>query len=569
VNEASINPDELPSGWATTTLGTVVNYGDTNKAEPSEIADNDWILELEDIEKDSSRLLQRVTFSERRSKSTKNSFRAGDVLYGKLRPYLNKVLIADQAGYCSTEVLPIETSEHLDNRYLFYWLKHPVFLKYVEAESHGMNMPRLGTDTGRAAPFVLAPYAEQTRIADQLDALLARLQTCNGHFDAIPELLKRFRKTVLDAGGSGELTEYWRNTSEEKVNSSELISTLMESLSVRPSSKKFSLSTKDVPIAFNDEELPAGWLITRIGFVGNVSNGSTPSRKQISYWNGNIPWVSSGEVANGIIRNTREKVSEEGFEKTSIRLLSKGTVLIAMIGEGKTRGQSALLDIDACINQNVAGVAPFKDLLDSKYLWYWFQREYENTRTKGNGSGPKALNCERVRELEINLPPLAEQTEIVRRVEALFALADRIEARYTAARAHAQRLTPLLLAKAFRGELVPQDPNDEPASALLQRIAEQRKQAELQPKPRKPRMARAARAPKETAGMTKSRQDADVKDQPYLADHLRRLGGAHTAEALFKVAELPVADFYKQLAWEVDKGHIKDHKTALEAGHAS
>lgn len=144
---------------------------------------------------------------------------------------------------------------------------------------------------------------------------------------------------------------------------------------------------------------------------------------------------------------------------------------MAMIGEGKTRGQSAILDIDACINQNIAGVVPVDGVLDSKYLWFWFRREYENTRTKGNGTGPKALNCERVRELEINLPPLAEQVEIVRRVEAQFSLADRIEASATVARSHAQRLSPLVLAKAFRGELVQQDPQDESANVLLQRIA--------------------------------------------------------------------------------------------------
>ena len=169
----------------------------------------------------------------------------------------------------------------------------------------------------------------------------------------------------------------------------------------------------------------------------------------------------------------------------------------------------------------------------------------------------------------IPLPSIKQQTEIISRIKVLFALADQIEARYIAARAHAQRLTPLLLAKAFRGELVPQDPNDEPASALLQRIAAQRTQAALLPKPRKPRAARAVRAPKETAGMTKSRQDADVKDQPYLADHLRRIGCASTADALFKAAELPVADFYKQLAWEVANNHITDRKTVLEATRAS
>ena len=96
MSEASINQDDLPTTWALTNLGSVINYGSTSKAEPHEIADDDWVLELEDIEKDSSRLLQKMTFLQRQSKSTKNHFQAGDVLYGKLRPYLNKVLIASE-----------------------------------------------------------------------------------------------------------------------------------------------------------------------------------------------------------------------------------------------------------------------------------------------------------------------------------------------------------------------------------------------------------------------------------------------------------------------------------------
>ena len=207
MNEAMLNVDDLPSTWALTNLGSVVNYGSTIKAEPVEIADEAWVLELEDIEKNSSRVLQRLTFAKRQSKSTKNSFQAGDVLYGKLRPYLNKVVIADQAGYCTTEIVPIQAGLALDHRYLFYWLKHPAFLKYVEAESHGMNMPRLGTDSGKSAPLVLAPRGEQTRIADQLDMLFARIQACNDHLDAIPALLKRFRQAVLDAALFGALTD--------------------------------------------------------------------------------------------------------------------------------------------------------------------------------------------------------------------------------------------------------------------------------------------------------------------------------------------------------------------------
>ena len=147
----------IPTTWRFCHFGDVVDYGKTEKAEPHEIADDAWILELEDIEKDTSRVLSRVTFAERKSKSSKNQFDDGDVLYGKLRPYLNKVVIADEPGYCTTEIIPLRLTSHLDNRYLFYWLKHPSFLDYVADVSHGLNMPRLGTAAGKKAPSFSPP----------------------------------------------------------------------------------------------------------------------------------------------------------------------------------------------------------------------------------------------------------------------------------------------------------------------------------------------------------------------------------------------------------------------------
>ena len=148
-------------------------------------------------------------------------------------------------------------------------------------------------------------------------------------------------------------------------------------------------------------------------------------------------------------------------------------------------------------------------------------------------------------------------------------LASEIERRHVASARLVLRLTPLTLAKAFRGELVPQDPDDETASALLARITAQRDVPASVAAASTPRRGRPPRAPKETATMTKSRQDDDVLGKPYLAGHLRRIGTPANAEALFKAAELPVADFYKQLAWEVAQGHVKDNQTTLEPGHAA
>ena len=422
MSEASINQDDLPITWTLTKLGSVVNYGSTNKAEPNEIGNGDWILELEDIEKDSSRLIQKMTFLQRQSKSTKNHFQAGDVLYGKLRPYLNKVLIAGEPGYCTTEILPLKAGPHIDNRYLFYWLKHPVFLKYVEAESHGMNMPRLGTETGKAAPFVLAPRNEQTRIANQLDTLLTRVQACNDRFDAIPPLLKRFRQTVLDA-------------------------------------------------ALSDAGVEADTPTVSISSIASVGTGSTPLRSNSQFFaSSGTPWVTSSATSEEIIERANEFVTPAAISAHRLKVYPKGTLLVAMYGEGKTRGQVAELGIDATINQACAAVVVDNKKALTTFVKLALQANYLNMRELAEGGNQPNLNLSKVKEFEIPLPPLKAQTGLVHRVEALFALADRIEARVTAARAQAQRLSPLVLAKAFRGELAPQDPEDEPASKLLERV---------------------------------------------------------------------------------------------------
>ena len=409
MNEVAINPEQLPPSWVLTTLGAVVSYGSTTKAEPTEIADGDWVLELEDIEKDSSRLLQKMTFLQRQSKSTKNSFQVGDVLYGKLRPYLNKVLIAAEPGYCTTEILPLRSVAHLDNRYLFYWLKNPVFLKYVEAESHGMNMPRLGTDAGKAAPFALAPRNEQARIANQLDTLLTRIQSCNDRFDAIPALLKRLRQVVLKVAHAGELTAEWRL--RNRVDLAEF-GTVGQFLKV--SSGNF-LPAKDMA--------PTG---------------------EIPVYGGN---GINGHHDQGNVQEETLVIGRVGFYCGSVHMTPK----VAWVTD------NALI-----VRHNPAETG-------RKYLFYALQAI--NLRENDSATAQPVISGQKIYPLPIRVPTLAEQSEIVCRVDSLFALVDRIEARALAARSQAQRLTPLVLAKAFRGELVPQDPEDEPASKLLERIA--------------------------------------------------------------------------------------------------
>ena len=403
---------ELPSTWLSLKLGDVLAYGKTEKAEPEEIAPETWVLELEDVEKDTTKVLQHLTFAERQSKSTKNKFNAGDVLYGKLRPYLNKVTFADRPGVCTTEIVPIKPNEAVHGRYLFHWLRHPAFLTYVTEVSHGVNMPRLGTDAGRDAPFVLAPKAEQKRVADKLDTVLTRVDAVNTRLARVAPLLKRFRQSVLAAATSGRLTEDWRL----------------------------------------DRRLPAP-KAHELGTIIRVSSGQGLTAKQM---------VSSGGIpvfgGNGIT----------GYHDQANTV--EPTLLIGRVGY--YCGSVHLTPPIAWVTDNALIVRHDPKIVQKNYLFFALQAI--DLRQNDSSTAQPVISGQKIYGLLVVLPHFDEQTEIVRRVETLFAFADRLEARLAQAQTAATRLTPALLAKAFRGELVPQDPNDEPAAELLRRLQAQR-----------------------------------------------------------------------------------------------
>lgn len=366
--------------------------------------------------------------------------------------------------------------KYVELKYVFYALMSEK--SFLVKKGQGGAQQNISQGILKAHEIPVAPLGEQKRIIDKLDAVFERISSCQVRLFHVFHVLKCFRQSVLSAATSGSLTEAWRlkqlvDNKEISTRSylEENIIKLQEKLKGKRFEEILSLYSR---VLYDSEKLPRGWVNCPVGMIGIVSNGSTPSRSDDRFWRGDIPWISSGEVRNCNIYKSNECISELGFESTPVRVLPRGSVLIAMIGEGKTRGQSAILEIEATVNQNVAAVVPFENGLISKYLWYSFQAKYEENRREGNGTGPQALNCQRVRELTLNLPPLAEQHEIVKRIEALFSFADRLEARLATACTAVDRLTPALLAKAFRGELVPQDPADEPASELLARLAASR-----------------------------------------------------------------------------------------------
>lgn len=177
-------PFEIPENWAWCRLGEICNYGSSPKAEPKDINEDTWVLDLEDIEKETSVLLNKIRFIERNSLSTKSVFKKGEVLYSKLRPYLDKVIVADEGGVCTTEILPLKLYANINPYFVKYALKRSDFLTYVNSVTKGMKMPRLGTNDGQMALFPLPPLDEQEEIVAKLEELMA---FCDGLEQSIKE----------------------------------------------------------------------------------------------------------------------------------------------------------------------------------------------------------------------------------------------------------------------------------------------------------------------------------------------------------------------------------------------
>ena len=174
---------DLPTTWSVCALGEVCDYGKCINVETDQICDDEWILDLEDIEKDSGIVLCKIRKSERSAVSTKHRFTKGQVLYSKLRPYLNKVVLADEDGYCTSEILPLDFASIIVPAYARYYLMSPTFLKYADRCSFGVKMPRLSTSDGKKAVLPIPPIKEQVRIVEAIECAFAQL-------DSIAESLK-------------------------------------------------------------------------------------------------------------------------------------------------------------------------------------------------------------------------------------------------------------------------------------------------------------------------------------------------------------------------------------------
>ncbi len=339
-----------------------------------------------------------------------------------------------EEGVINQAILRVRLNAEVYDSNLFIRLfRSEYFQKRIFDNATGSAIPNVkGVKFLKVIPVPLIPRNEQTRIAQKLDQLLAQVDTLKVRVDAIPKILKRFRQSVLSAAVSGKLTEEWR----------------IENCLHNPREKI-------------------------IGDISTVVRGGSPRpASDPKYFGGTTPWITVKEItkdSNKKLVVTERCVSELG--RSHSRYIEEGTLLLS--NSGATLGVPKITSIGGCINDGVVAILDIHEPLKS-YLYYVLSSMTEHLRSINQGAAQPNLNTTIVKEISFLLPVVEEQKEIVHRVEQLFTLADQIQAKVTAAQKQINHLTQSILAKAFRGELVPQDPNDEPASVLLERIKAQR-----------------------------------------------------------------------------------------------
>lgn len=451
-------PYAVPDNWCWVRLGACINKS-TDKQ--TVCTSDDCYIGLENMESGKG----VISYGDASAlKSEKAVFHPGQVLYGRLRPYLDKHDVAEVEGVCSTDILVYDVNPCSDARYIDYLMSTRRFVRHASSCAKGVNLPRVSPADVERFPIPLPPLAEQRRIVERVEGLFARLDEAEKHLSRIISESGQRRTAIFHKAFCGELTLSWRRT--HHGNGKSPLGAIREySLAWKKKDQRLLASSQSR--THQDVKDGFSWVECSIGAIGRVANGCTPSRKEPSYWGDDIPWISSGEVRNNIIAKTRERVSKTGFDSTSLQLLPEGTVLIAMIGEGKTRGQSSVLAIPAAINQNIAAVVIDHGLVEPKFLWYWFRYSYERNRQEGSGSGPQALNCQRVRDLPFILPELEEQKEIVRRIDSLLEKEQHLIDFASKAVGAIVRLKPRLLADAMRGKLGTNDASDPSAREEL------------------------------------------------------------------------------------------------------
>ena len=394
--KAQVPPEEqpyaLPKGWIWVRLGGIAELS-KEKCDTFQV--DDKYVGLEHMEKNGG----AIDFGSAEGiLSTKSVFHVGDVLYGKLRPYLNKHGIADFDGVCSTDVLVFKTSTFADKRWLNWSFDRLDFIRYAVENSKGVNLPRVSAKEVLQARVPLPPMEEQQRIVQRIESLFAKLDAAEVRLNAVAATFAPRKAVLLRSAIHGKLT-----TLQDVCKS-----------------------------IFDGDHMPPP----------KVEEG--------------VPFLVIANVHTGKLDFSQTRyVPQSYYDKLSTtRKPEKGDVLYTLVG---SYGIPVLVDTDQafCFQRHMGLLKPDHSKVETKYLWYALQLQnvFQQATAIAKGTAQLTVPIKGFRQLHIPLPPLPEQRAIVAQLDRLLAREHQAAVAVTRARTELRRLRAAILARAFRGEL--------------------------------------------------------------------------------------------------------------------
>lgn len=399
-----------------TTLGEISNYGTTINIQVDDIDKNEWILELEDIEKETANIIQRLSASERSVKGTRHKFSAGSILYSKLRTYLNKVLVAPSEGYCTTEIMPFDTYGIISNEYICHVLRSPFFLDYTLQCGYGVKMPRLSTTDACNGMIPLPPLNEQIRIVEAIKYWFVLIDIIESGKENLQETIKQAKSKILDLAIHGKLVP--QDPTDEPA--SKLL-------------KRINPKAEITSDNWHYQKLPEGWVITSISDMCENINGLWKGKKE--------PFVKVGVIRNANFTKDFKldyskieyiDVEERAFKK---RHLLNGDLIVEKSGgsDNNPVGRAILYEgkdaIFSFSNFTMVLRIHYKDVLSYKYLYYYIMSKYQKGEMRlmqTQTTGLHNLILDKYLDIPLCLPPYQEQQRIINKIEETFGVLDLI-----------------------------------------------------------------------------------------------------------------------------------------------
>ena len=356
------NNKALRPGWRRVKFGDVVRLSKARSQDP--LADGiERYVGLEHLEPGDLRIrswgsvADGVTFT--------SVFQPGQVLFGKRRAYQRKVAVADFSGVCSGDIYVLETKDAqvLLPELLPFICQTDAFFDHAVGTSAGSLSPRTNWTSLDHFEFALSPIDEQKRLVELLGSIAALEEELRIAEHEADRLQKAAMQDLLDADLNG-------------------------------------------------------WASKPIGQVLKVTTGGTPSRNNATFWNGDIPWVKTGEVNYYVIDSTEESITAEGLKGSAAKLCPPNSVLVALYGQGPTRGRVGMLGIEAAVNQACAAIYPNADF-DPWFVYYYLSGKYLSLRAMAQGAAQPNLNLAMIKGFGMPTPTLEEQKAAVASIDAV------------------------------------------------------------------------------------------------------------------------------------------------------